>query len=107
MSDADFSPFPPPGRPLWFTWRFAVAVRARPNYGPHPLTELRHLTIRRGWWPFLSWNFAGFHGYIGWKPITLHDPAYYWRVLAGVEEYRKRDCLFVQLSARLGLGEVS
>jgi hypothetical protein len=111
MSDINFSPFPDPGRHFYFTLRPAVSVRARPDYARDgkklTLADLTSFSYRIGRYPFFSWNFWNWHGYAGWKPITLADPAFYWQEHPNIMMLKESGCLFVQLSARQGFGAIS
>lgn len=111
MSDRNSSPWPDPGRSVYFAWRKAVWALARPWYGynnvRHELADIEWLSPLIFWYPFLSVRNRWFHFYIGWKPITLDDPAFYWRDLLPVNTWRIKGRQFVQLSARWGLGTIS
>ena len=88
--DQQAHPWPAPGRWLDFRWRRAVWTLIRPWYG---------YNIKVGGY--------GIHGYIGWKPITLDDPAFWWRDLDIVKQWRAEGRQFVQLSWRGGIGAIS
>lgn len=113
----NLSPWPEVGKRWRFEWRKATWMLARPWYGAnnvkYELNELTWLSPITFWFPFISytrgWNGdkpVGFHFYLGWKPIPPHlDDAFYWNKLWIVMEWIKEGRLFVQLSARWGLGE--
>jgi hypothetical protein len=112
MSDINFSPFPDHGKWFYFTWRKATSVRARPDYARDnkklTLSDLKSFSFRDGKYPFFSWDFGFWHGYIGWKPINVReDPAFYWREHPEIQK-RMEDpnILFVQLSVRQGFGDI-
>lgn len=101
----------------WVDFRFrkCVWMLVRPWYGYNnkfiPITAVRWMTPIRFWFPFFTYNIKilgyGFHGYIGWKPLTLDDPGFYWRDLESVIKWRQEGRLFVQLSWRGGIGQIS
>lgn len=107
----NYSPWPDEGEHWRFEWRWATWMLCRPWYGAnnikYELSEIRWLSPLSFWFPFLSYRSAKFHAYLGWKPITLEDPAFYWRDLDLARELISKDRLFVQLSARWGVGEIS
>lgn len=113
-ADARAHPWPLTG---WidFRWRRAVWMSVRPWYGPvgsFSLADISRMFIWRGWFPFLSWNIKwrgyGIHGYIGWKPIPVAlDPQFGWRDLNEARKAIAAGELFVQLSARGGIGGIS
>lgn len=100
--DSDFSPWPAAGRSFYFTWRNVVWVRANPWYGEYS-ERPSNLKVRRLPLPFLSINTRWFHLYLGWKPITVEDPKFYW---AKWVDYKPGE-LFVQMSSRWGGGSIS
>jgi hypothetical protein len=82
--------------------------------GITPFTEkdITRMFIWRGWFPFLTWNVKiagkGIHGYIGWKPIPVaKDEAFGWRNLTAAQDAIMAGELFVQLSMRGGIGDIS
>jgi hypothetical protein len=103
-----FSPWPEPDRWFAFALRRAVWVSANPFYGEQYTVGPNcpeQFKVRRGWFPFITVNTRLFHFYIGWKPITLADPKFYWRDLV-VNDWLNHE-LFVQLSARWGAGALA
>ena len=117
QTDQRHHPWPETGRLFEFRWRRAVWMSVRPWYktAQHPEFSEKDITrmfIWRGWFPFLTWNIKiknrGIHGYIGWKPIPVaKDAAFRWRNLTAAQN-AITDCeLFVQLSARGGIGAIS
>ena len=117
MNDLDRRAHPWPADGRWFDlrWRRAVWTLIRPWYGYSnkfiPVTAVERMTPVVGWLPFFTYNIKiggyGIHGYIGWKPITLDDPAFWWRDLDIVKRWRAEGLLFVQLSWRGGIGAIS
>lgn len=113
-ADARAHPWPLTG---WFAfrWRKAVWMSVRPWYGPvgsFSNNDIRRMFIWRGWFPFLTYNVKwrgyGVHGYIGWKPIPVaKDPQFCWRGLKMAQYAIAKNELFVQLSARGGIGNIS
>ena len=107
----NYSPWPDEGKRWRFEWRKAVWALARPWYGAnnviYTLPELTWFSPIAFWFPFVAYRSSKIHFYLGWKPITLDDPAFYWRALFVVDEWRKQDKLFVQLSVRFGFGGIS
>jgi hypothetical protein len=109
--DADYSPWPESGKRFGFAWRKATWALARPWYdfagNGIPLSALRWFSPITARFPFftlnIKWQGYGVHAYIGWKPITMTDPRFYWRELDVVKGNKG---LFVQLSARWGLGKI-
>lgn len=99
--DAGFSPWPAPNRRIEFRLRRATWISARPMYGRYPLTALRRFLMLRFIWPFFTFSGANFHFYLGWKPISLNDPGFYWRAFA-----TEAVPPFVEASARFGWGEI-
>lgn len=99
------SPWPDEGKVVQGAFRKGVWVLARPWYGNFQLTQLRRLFPVVFWFPFLTFKTKWVHCYIGWKPIFLEDPAFYWRELDVVKAHEGKQ--FVQLSARIGYGEIS
>lgn len=97
----------------WIDFRFrrGVWALARPwydlQYPSIPLTALHWFTPLRFWFPFLTIRTRWFHWYLGWKPITLEDPAFPWRDLDIVRRWRAEGRQFVQLSWRWGVGDIS
>lgn len=90
-----------------FRFRRGVWALARPWYGIMPLTALYWISPIRFWFPFFTLKTKYFHWYVGWKPIPLGDPKFYWRDLDVVQQWIKEDRLFVQLSWRWGWKEAS
>ena len=112
MSDSNFSPFPAPGKHFEFRRRKAIAVRAEPMYDTkYPsltLNNLKKISVKDGDWFFMCWNFWNWHGYAGWRPITLDDPGFYWREHWSVLPYWVVGRLFVQhFAVRMGFGDIS
>jgi hypothetical protein len=109
--EQNYSPWPADGHRVRFQCRRATWALARPWYGAnnvrHELKELRWLSPITFWFPFVSVRTRFIHFYIGWKPITLDDPAFYWRDLDWARELRAIGRQFVQLSARGGFGAIS
>ena len=109
MSDSNFSPFPDPGRRLLVVFRRAVWVRADPMYAEHnialALSDLKAFNFFPFWFPFFAWDFGWWHGYVGWRPITLADKAFYWQELSCINA--RRGQLFVQIGLRMGVGSIS
>lgn len=104
------TPWPQTGR-FEFRWRRAVWALARPWYGAknvrYALSDLARIWPISFWFPFVTYRGPWVHWYIGWKPISLDDPAFYWRELATISALHKAGAQFVQASARWGVGEVS
>ena len=74
--------------------------------------NIRRMFILRFWFPFFTYNIKiggkGIHGYIGWKPIPVAgDPQFGWRGLVEARKAILNEELFVQLSARGGIGDIS
>lgn len=105
--DTTLSPWPAPGRFIELRLRRAVWCSVRPWYGSFELYDIYRVFMLRCLFPFFTVNTKWFHLYIGWKPITLDDPKFYWRLLDVAEKGKKDGVLFVQLSARWGLGAIS
>jgi hypothetical protein len=106
----NYSPWPDPGKWYRVEFRKGTWMLARPWYGAHnvqyQLNELTWLSPITFWFPFISVFNKYFHFYIGWKPIPPHvDNAFYWNKLWLARQYIREGRLFVQLSARWGLGE--
>lgn len=115
IADKVAHPWPLKG---WFDFRFrrGIAVTATPWYGANnkhfDVLDITRLIIRRGWYPFYSYNIKykgyGIHGYGGWKPIPVgRDPAFPWDKLTAVQDAIMAGELFVQLSFRGGVGSIS
>lgn len=102
------SPWPSKG---WFEIRLRKAawVLVEPIYNEngaqHSLDELTTLFFLTGWFPFVTFFCPWFHFYIGFKPISMEDPAFFWRDMKFAKALRDEGTQFVQLSARWGLGD--
>jgi hypothetical protein len=100
---------------LSFRFRKAVWMSVRPFYGPvgsFGVKDITRMFILRMKFPFFSYNIKwcgkGIHGYIGWKPIPVaNDPQFCWRDLNAAQDALQEGELFVQLSARGGINEIS
>jgi len=108
----NYSPWPDEGKRWRFEWRKATWMLCRPWYGAnniqYDLNEMTWLSPITFWFPFVSFRSKTFHAYLGWKPIPPHlDPAFYWRKLWIARKWIEQGRLFVQLSARWGVGEIS
>lgn len=107
----NYSPWPDEGKRVRFEWRRATWALARPWYEmggvQHELRELTWLSPLTFWFPFLSVRTRWVHFYLGWKPITLEDPGFYWGELDWARELRGQGRPFVQLGARFGFGGIS
>jgi hypothetical protein len=103
----NLSPWPDEGRTVQFMFRKATWVYAWPIYNEnnviHTLADLKRLLVAPFWFPFLTVNNRFFHFYIGWKPLNMEDPGFFWRDLNCI----KKNILHVQLSARWGFGDIS
>ena len=110
----NYSPWPEPGKRWRFEWRKATWMLCRPWYGANNVKyELRQLTMLfpiTFWFPFISYTrkwendrVAGFHCYLGWKPIPPHlDSAFLFTKLDMFDG--TGETLYVQLSGRWGAG---
>ena len=113
MTDTDrrAHPWPPEGDAVELRLRRAVWAAPRPVYeakgAQYELADLVRLTIWRGWFPFLTVRTRLVHFYIGWRPVTMDDPAFYWRDLRAVDALRRAGALFVQFGIRWGVGAIS
>lgn len=114
-ADQQAHPWPPAGRWFDLRWRRATWTLVRPWYGYNnrfiPISAVQRMWPITARLPFLTWNIKiggrGIHGYMGWKPITLEDPAFYWRELDIIKQWSSEGRLFVQLSIRGGIGAIS
>lgn len=96
-------------RAVWISVRPWYKTGSLPSFG---IINITRMFILRAWFPFLTYNFKikgyGIHGYIGWKPIPVaNDPAFMWRDLFAAQQAIISGELFVQLSARGGIGKIS
>lgn len=110
----NYSPWPDAGKRWRFEWRKATWMLCRPWYGANNVKyELRQLTMLfpiTFWFPFVSYvrkwdgnKIAGFHFYLGWKPIMPHlDPAFVCHELNIVD--KTGNTKYVQLGSRMGIG---
>lgn len=94
-----------------FEWRKATWPLVRPWYGAndvhYELNEIRWMSPITFWFPFFSVRLKYFHFYIGWKPIPVHlDDAFFWKKLWWAQEMLREGALYVQLSARWGIGKI-
>lgn len=105
--DYNFSPWPE--KYFWFTWRKVRWVYgAEPWYGDYTLRDLQVAPRFKDWpLPFLSVVTKWFHFYVGWKPITLQDPKFYWRSLLHWKPAHNSTMTYAQLSIRWGKGKIS
>lgn len=110
-TDARAHPWPEDGRWVELRWRKAVWPLIRPWYGYNnkliPITAVERMTPITFWLPFFTLKTKYFHWYLGFKPITLDDPGFYWRNLDIVKKWRDEERQFVQLSWRWGIGNIS
>ena len=112
MSDKNWSPWPDPGKSLYFTWRMATFVSASPMYSPwnqprKTLTDLRWFVMARLPLPHFSFVTKWLHGTVGYQPINLLDPAFFWRERPDVQKRIQGGENFVEWSVRFGLGTIS
>lgn len=93
----NFSPFPPAGsRFLAARWS-AYAMRVEYG-GDWPRFRPKRFSMTWGTWPFFCFDLGFFHGYIGWKPVNLHDAKF--NMPQGVS----RALPACEWSARIGVG---
>lgn len=107
--DKQAHPWPSEGSRINFRFRRGVWAECAPMYNKKDeywkLTDLIRVILMRGYYPFLTWYLGTLFGrevkgYIGWKPITMLDPAFFWQELAFVQKMKAEDALFLQLSVR-------
>lgn len=95
--EMNVSPWPRNGR--WFRFDLFLAWNVVANYDGE---THKTFSAKFGRWPFFSWNIAGlWHGYVGYKPITLTDMKFQ------VPDDFPRDRPCCERSARMGTGGVS
>ena len=110
--ETNYSPWPAEGKRTRFEFRRATWALARPWYNANgakrtTLEDLVRIWPVTFWFPFFSVRTAYVHFYVGWKPINLSDPAFYWRDLGHIQRLVTAGRLFVQGGGRMGVGKIS